>query len=81
MLPPIIHAPPPKLGKVETRKRRGAVGSFDETDQVSEATATDPAGFAAPVAVTLSKAQTAGRNARRYGLTRVHWRRCCGPRN
>jgi hypothetical protein len=42
MLPPIVYAPPPKPKKIETRKRRIQVGSFegmDETGETHEATA------------------------------------------
>jgi hypothetical protein len=43
MLPPVVYAPPPKPKKIETRKRRIQVGSFegmDETGETHEATAT-----------------------------------------
>jgi len=43
ILPPLVYAPPPK--KIETRKRRIQVGSFDAMDEAGEtqdATAADP---------------------------------------
>ena len=43
ILPPLVYAPPPK--KIETRKRRIQVGSFeamDETGETHDATAADP---------------------------------------
>ena len=36
MLPPIVYAPPPKPKKIETRKRRTQVGSFDDVDEAGE---------------------------------------------
>lgn len=42
MLPPVVYAPPPKPKKIETRKRRIQVGSFegmDETGETHDATA------------------------------------------
>jgi hypothetical protein len=43
ILPPLVYAPPPT--KIETRKRRIQVGSFeamDETGETHDATAADP---------------------------------------
>jgi hypothetical protein len=54
LLPPIINALPPKPKKVETKKRRPAVGMPDELDETTETSATS---FAAPVAIKLSPAQ------------------------
>jgi hypothetical protein len=56
-LPPIIHTPPPRPKKVETRKRRLSVGMLDETDEIAETDETSAIGFAAPVAIKLSPAQ------------------------
>jgi hypothetical protein len=50
MLPPIIHTPPPKPKKIETKKRRLAVGMFDELDETAESSETTGTGPSMPVA-------------------------------
>jgi hypothetical protein len=37
ILPPLLYAPEPKPKKVETRKRRIQVGSFEAMDETGEA--------------------------------------------
>jgi hypothetical protein len=52
MLPPIIYATPPAPKKIETRKRRIQVGSFDDVDELGEATGfgpSTPAGIKLPL--------------------------------
>jgi hypothetical protein len=40
MLPPIIYTPPPQPKKVEPKKRRLAIGMFDEMDESAETSET-----------------------------------------
>ena len=47
-LPPIVYAPPPKPKKIETRKRRIQVGSFDDIDEAGEAHEASATGRSTP---------------------------------
>ncbi len=50
MLPPIVYTPPPKPKKIETRKRRIQVGSFDDIDEAGETHEASTAGRPTPSA-------------------------------
>ena len=51
MLPPLVYTPPPAPKKVEPKKRRLQVGSFDEMDEAAETSETAATSPAAPVAI------------------------------
>jgi len=48
ILPPLVYAPPPKPKKIETRKRRIQVGSFEAMDETGEAHDATAAGQSTP---------------------------------
>jgi hypothetical protein len=48
ILPPVVYAPPPKPKKIETRKRRIQVGSFEAMDEAGETHDATAAGQSAP---------------------------------
>jgi hypothetical protein len=49
ILPPLVYVPQPSPKKIETRKRRGQVGSFDDVDEAGEADEAAAASRSAPV--------------------------------
>jgi hypothetical protein len=57
MLPPIIYTPPPKPKKIETKKRRLAVGPLDEMDEAAETSEMSATSGAAPAAIKLPPTQ------------------------
>jgi hypothetical protein len=47
ILPPLVYVPQPKPKKIETKKRRMQVGSFDDIDETAETSETAAPGRSA----------------------------------